>query len=67
MPGVIKVHMQCTRWAQPICGTYLMSADRALRLTKVFAEVTCKRCRRVHYAQDLEDVHLQEAKRQIHL
>lgn len=52
----VKVHMEATRMPQPLCGTLLLGADRARRLTRTFAEVTCKRCRRVHFAQDLAEV-----------
>lgn len=53
---VVKIHMESTRWPQPLCGTFLIGADRASRLTRKLTEVTCKRCRRIHYVQDLAQV-----------
>lgn len=51
-----KIHMESTRGRVALCGTYLLEADRDSRLTRKFAEVTCKRCRRVRYAQDFAEV-----------
>lgn len=52
----VKVHMADVYRVWPLCGTLLISADRASRLTRKLSEVTCERCRRIYHIQDLDEV-----------
>lgn len=54
---VVKVHLADPYRVWPaLCGTFLVGADQAGRLTRKLEEVTCQRCRRIHDAQDLGEL-----------